>query len=88
MAQKAFSNSPAMTASVASKAAPAERKAAFQVCEFMEVSGSSDVCVGPPACMSSASASLKPLSEATYMRPWANSMSAKEAGDGSLRSKA
>ena len=39
-AQNAFSSSPAITASVAASVAPAARSAAFQVCTFIAVSGS------------------------------------------------
>ena len=79
-AQKAFSSSPASTASVASSAAPAATKAASQVWALIIVSGSRLVCVGPPAAMSSRSASPKPRKAATCMRPWASSISVNEAG--------
>jgi hypothetical protein len=47
-AQKAFSSSPAITASVAAMAAPAARSAA-QVKRFRAVSGSICAWLGPPA---------------------------------------
>ena len=58
--QKAFSSSPAITASVAAMAAPAERRAASQVWMLIEVSGSILAWVGPPASISSRSPSLRP----------------------------
>ena len=68
-AQKAFTISPAMMASVASMAAPAAIKIASQLWMLMDVSGSTWAWLGPPAAISSRRPSLRPRSEARCMRP-------------------